>query len=1075
MPPISRPARGLAALALLWLATPRAAAQAPADPRQGIELVVLVDVSGSMHPDPTTTPDRGNDPERIRWDAVLLSMNLLTAEDRVLIIPFNDFAPARVDRDPREGLPRGAAPDDRIPGKLGMELVSPRSPQGEALQKAVDRFAHADYSRPGQPGEWNGDWGGTAILSALDVARRKLGEANDPAGRPDRDRQRFIILLTDGQEASTSKPAGLEALNRYETEKYPQRREALDKDPSLLGWLGRFAQLDPENRPDARVKVFTIGLGKDPDGTLLNEIAIKTGGHYDYVTSNSQLIDTFRKLIWQLKGCWTKEPPIAVNADGTTTDLVSGIRDLGVLSYQLVDGQGPRNSRRLEGADDFLFAWSRDGAASPGVEPVFLPSATSYTYRVYEAAGSREVPGRYQDRDQLATSWNASAARRYLDFAKRTTVPLFRVEMGERNFVRCEAMRARVVMDPSSRFRSEEFELRAFITATGRVEEPILKGPVPLKGDPSGDSFQCEVALADLKSFDPRSDRYTLAIEATGVRAGRDHSLLGYKLELPPIDLGVENELRLRLVDGDRVKFTNRDGVQQKPVRIRPERSLQLPRGSRPIALKATLARRPVRRKEPDDRRPEEVDILRVDETKAIALRENDVGKIEAELDARVQPTDVLGLFEGGEIVVSSADPAFPWIVPLRIPFQVAISPRRLAFNFRNPRLAFNPAPDAMPVESEEIQVTFDGEEVKDGPPLIVSIPPQNFGPNELWLHAPGAGGPRNQTLRLPRSNDKFQIAFRPRDDHNEPVEKRAIGYYSFELSLGPDPPAPGYEYVSGDGRVELLVQPPGLRPDASRTVRLQLHRPMTWPIPVGLEGGVPVNREVTFQSRESKTGRPESPRFVRFDGKKDEFIAVEPYENLRLTASRPDVKKPLWIRLSAPPGRETRREFQCGTYTLENGWISAELTEPVPVKLTVIVDDLDLQDAAGDPLENTLYFYPIKGRELVRKIRVFNRTDALKPEEVDVVAARPFFNVDRGDEASRLGVKVVSRATCQDRRGRAGVEIGLAITNPGASFEQSAGEIDIQCKKRELHRAVGCVVQQVELLRRGPAPAAKK
>ena len=52
-----------------------------------IDLVFLVDVSRSMFEDP------GNDPERIRWDAVLLSMDLLTSEDKVLIIPFNEDSP----------------------------------------------------------------------------------------------------------------------------------------------------------------------------------------------------------------------------------------------------------------------------------------------------------------------------------------------------------------------------------------------------------------------------------------------------------------------------------------------------------------------------------------------------------------------------------------------------------------------------------------------------------------------------------------------------------------------------------------------------------------------------------------------------------------------------------------------------------------------------------------------------------------------------------------------------------------------------------------------------------------------
>ena len=82
---------GLAAL-VVWTLIPVPVARSQSPLSEGLDLVILVDVSRSMYtqdrgPNPLEHQPNGSDPLRIRWDAVGLILNLLTAEDRVMIVP----------------------------------------------------------------------------------------------------------------------------------------------------------------------------------------------------------------------------------------------------------------------------------------------------------------------------------------------------------------------------------------------------------------------------------------------------------------------------------------------------------------------------------------------------------------------------------------------------------------------------------------------------------------------------------------------------------------------------------------------------------------------------------------------------------------------------------------------------------------------------------------------------------------------------------------------------------------------------------------------------------------------------
>ena len=83
---------------------------------RGLDVAILVDVSRSMRhfavrPVETRVESRtgnGSDPERIRWDAVKLVLDLLTDEDRLLIQRFNHACPPKYSEEQRKVLNQGA-------------------------------------------------------------------------------------------------------------------------------------------------------------------------------------------------------------------------------------------------------------------------------------------------------------------------------------------------------------------------------------------------------------------------------------------------------------------------------------------------------------------------------------------------------------------------------------------------------------------------------------------------------------------------------------------------------------------------------------------------------------------------------------------------------------------------------------------------------------------------------------------------------------------------------------------------------------------------------------------------------
>jgi hypothetical protein len=197
--------------------------------------------------------------------------------------------------------------------------------------------------------------------------------------------------------------------------------------------------------------------------------------------------------------------------------------------------------------------------------------------------------------------------------------------------------------------------------------------------------------------------------------------------------------------------------------------------------------------------------------------------------------------------------------------------------------------------------------------------------------------------------------------------------------------------------------------------------------------------------------------------------LDLQPGEPLSLKPNAAGTLGPMRVAIDAS------RTSECGRYKLENGDLVAERLKPKRLDVVVEVDDLEAFDQKNVPLTNVLFFYPIKGKPLVKEIKVFAVKGKLTPEKlrVEIDKDQSLVNVNNASANPKIRLKV-EKEPCVHHvdRQRSGVLVKLEFLDVEPSFVQYSGKIAITYDELNLARTYDCAVQQVEVRKPKGEPA---
>lgn len=1020
----------LAAAILLGIgAAARAQQESPAG--HGLDLLVLVDVSGSMsyrhleRQDKEPVP-QGSDPERIRWDAVKLMADLLTPDDRMLVQRFTDESPPRYTDeatgqpisffDPKYERPLRPA-DDFLP-----RLIPMLGDQRADLQRRIASFnTTADWYR-------SLDLGGTRLIHALTVAAGR-------AGTPAPGRKMHVVLLTDGLD------------NEYEEGKYRT-------DEELRAALGFFTGDAPGAEP---IPVHTIGLGlfagaakkapasqpeaakktppetkkmppgkpekKDPPQAaaappaappgrdaerFLLRIAALTKGNYYQADTNRDLIGIFFALIRDLKGAWSEEIDFAPSRAGEVRPIaplpVKGIVSFGAMVFETdTKTANPRCTRPP--AKPMKSEWL-------GLDQAKAPEAVHYTGKdrsvydyFYYGKDSNEETAKSPFADlppaaRIALSLHGETLPQHLILMHRTQNPLFsmtRPEQGAK-FYRHQSLEVRVAMAESDFFRPEQFEvsadvLRAGQSVGGESSAVLLQaGLAPVAGTRE---FSGLLSLRKLPQGDAAIDYFTLRVTVKG-KTQEGNSLAGFQLNLVPRVIAVENTLVL----GDVASI---------------ELTESQPRASIPLAtaypvlepLKLTARFEPFRQKG----KPVELnDFVFACNGSPIAEKGLTLTEGKGTIDIGFSSTARLpqgGLvYEPGTIVVTGGDGVRmePLEIAVRLRLALAkigMEPNTLALEAKSApvasptaRVVLTPATQAKTAVGElavEIRkVVAPGDQ--GGKPL------REFGPTELWLQP--AGGPplepakRSQRIAL-RLGEQLVVYVHPQGAKDP-------GKYPHRIMIS----GPGAD--DAQAPLSVLVNPPVLDvQEASQEVYADPGAVASGSFAVRLEGLGSKPEEIVLSPEPGQTAF----RFVSTDprtgGPPLELPFEAPSRRSPLVLQWPKTAATSWgslpFRITVP--KQTRfGRYQCKAIATGKQVSDRPLTIRLVVN-SLLVDSLADAGAAGQSpwrSADEVTFLQFFGCEMQKTLRI--RTglgQSLSAADVQVMPLRPF--ADEKGDAMRL------------------------------------------------------------------------
>lgn len=368
----------------------------------GIDVILLIDVSGSMSKQDGSIVQGyqkgswdGSDQDRIRWDAVKLLLDLLDADDRILIKRFNHQCPAATSGPlmiPQvfpDGTPLSLQ-NDFSQGFIPCDVQS-RTELGSIINRFNVRLNNRPRPRDAIPRHddgWTLDQGGTNIIDSLISLKDAIQNAQARSSK----REIRIILLTDGCDQNIDQYVKNSDLPGPD----PSYRPEMDSE-AIKGKI-RFL-LTP-----ARIPVYTFGLNlkaavtddfnhkkiltsviqegslievqtphyqRTKSRSFLQEISTLTRGEFLEVSAASQLLPRYVSLIRDLKGLWHKKELINAGDPHASRELsipiVSLISDFRYLAFVKDDDTGRTRPPMTVGGE-----WRRTGKRISGVPDPWL-------------------------------------------------------------------------------------------------------------------------------------------------------------------------------------------------------------------------------------------------------------------------------------------------------------------------------------------------------------------------------------------------------------------------------------------------------------------------------------------------------------------------------------------------------------------------------------------------------------------------------------------------------------------------------------------------------------------------------
>ena len=579
-------------MATMWTISLRTICGADASPSgEGIDFVLLVDVSRSMTKTGKDNPlvKDGSDPERIRWDAAKLVLDLLGPGDQLWICRFNHGCPPiygdDTDQVTNDNLLLEAKKHDFFKAwqsdfKMGFRgLATAR----ESIGKEIASFNVTDDDVP-QTGVGYLDIGKTKIVKALSTVGEQLrlrrsGTAFQPSHRPI-----HVVVLTDGRDND----AGV----------------YLDQGTgkaTLLKELKFFTGGPGEGLGNGvKIPIHCVGLNlklekskENPDGAdearrLLQQISHVSGGAYEEVNDNSDLMELFLCLTKRLRRYWVEEFTYTAGEDRERVEslVTNGLSELGVLTFRHAEQSNPKFAIEPL-AENPKLEWSQlNGNQHSTPQPEALRTGKnkslyqlSYFGRSVNSNGELGSSPfkQFTDPVTLSVTLPPTKTNQRLVLLKGTVKPLFELisPVAGSGFDRYERIRIQVAMLSTEHFYAKDgpeyFRLtarvrplgstspsggaaldRAFCAAdSGQGQQPVSPEVIVLKRTEANNGmilFEGDIPNSSLPSTNGAEDSFEVSVNASGLSEPK-HALSRTQQELPPRIFTVKNSLKVKNVE----------------------------------------------------------------------------------------------------------------------------------------------------------------------------------------------------------------------------------------------------------------------------------------------------------------------------------------------------------------------------------------------------------------------------------------------------------------------------------------------------------------------------------------------